>query len=70
MQSLQKKSNVVLLDLPAVQQMTGLSSSTIYRMIVRGDFPQPLKISRGKSRWVEAKIAAYIDAKIAEREAV
>jgi len=49
-----------LLTLPEVRGLVGLSSSTLYRMIERGDFPHPVKIGRA-ARWPTSEIATFID---------
>lgn len=49
-----------LLTLPEVRGIVGLSSSTLYRMIERGDFPRPVKIGRA-ARWPTSEIATFID---------
>jgi prophage regulatory protein len=40
-----------LLRLPAVLQMTGLSRSTIYRMIAEHTFPAPVKLAKRAVAW-------------------
>ena len=43
-----------------VQQMTGLSRSTIYRWSSNGSFPKPSKLGPRAVGWPEAKIRAWI----------
>ena len=34
-----------------VEEMTGLSRSTIYALMSRGEFPKPIKVSKRAVRW-------------------
>lgn len=56
-----------------VQEQVGKSRSTIYRLIGLGKFPKPVSISGpagGKSVfWLQSEIDAWIQARIAERDA-
>ncbi len=58
-----------LIRLKEVRQLTSLSTSTVYRLIAAGKFPQPVKLSERASAWPEAEVRAWIDARIAERPA-
>ncbi|MDD9726528.1 AlpA family transcriptional regulator [Roseovarius sp. SK2] len=44
-----------------VQQATGLSRSTIYRMIERGDFPRPQKLGLRAIGWRESAISDWME---------
>ena len=47
-----------------VERMTGLSCSSIYRMMRAKKFPKPLKLSpgpRGGVRWRKSEIVAYLE---------
>lgn len=57
-----------LMRLPEVEHATGLRRSTLYDLIRAGQFPQPVKLAR-LSAWPEAEIAAWVAARIAERDA-
>ena len=56
-----------------VRERTGLGKSEIYRRCAAGTFPKPLKLSdraTGRaSSWVGREIDAWINARIAERDA-
>jgi len=52
-----------LLRRPEVEARTGLSRSTIYAWIQRGDFPQPVKLGTRLVAWREADIAAWLEAR-------
>lgn len=45
---------------PAVEDITGLSRSSIYDMMARGDFPKPIRIGRRAVAWRESDIAAWL----------
>ena len=49
-----------LLSLRDVETLTGLRSSAIYLRVIRGEFPQPLRVSSRCSRWKESEVAAWI----------
>ena len=44
---------------PAVEALTGLSRSTIYEMMERGDFPRPVRIGRRAVAWRDSDLAAW-----------
>lgn len=44
-------------------EMLGVSPTTLWRMVKRGDFPAPIQISPGRVGWVEEKAEAYIDSR-------
>jgi len=49
---------------PAVEELTGLSRSTIYDLMARGEFPRPVKLTQKAVAWPESTIVAWL----AERE--
>ena len=53
-----------LLRLPQVEALVGLRRSSIYDAIKRGDFPQPVKLSRRAVCWPESAIQAWIQSRI------
>jgi prophage regulatory protein len=53
-----------------VVEKVGLSAPTIWRLCSSGEFPKPIKISRGCTAWLEHEIDELIDAKAAEREPI
>jgi prophage regulatory protein len=52
------------LRFPAVLAKTGLSRSTIYLKISRGEFPAPVKLGQRAVGWPETAIARWIAARI------
>lgn len=62
-------SSKTLIRLPQVQKIIPYSSSTIYALIARGEFPAPVKLAGGRaSAWVEAEILEHAAERIAERQ--
>jgi len=59
-----------ILRLPAVIERTGLSRSTIYLMISRGDFPGSISLGDRAVGWVEEEIENWLAAKIEASRAV
>ena len=44
----------------SVERMTGLSKSTLYRLIKKGEFPQPLRMTRKAVRWRREEINEWL----------
>ncbi len=47
------------LRLPSVLARTGLSKTTIYRLIGEGDFPHPVKLGPRASAWRAADVEGW-----------
>ena len=45
---------------PKVKEVTGLSDSTLYRMIAAGKFPRPKRIGERAVGWPESEIAKWL----------
>jgi prophage regulatory protein len=45
---------------PAVLELTGLSTTTIYELMSRGLFPRPIKLTGRAVAWPESKIADWL----------
>lgn len=52
-----------ILRIQRVVYLTGLSKSTIYELIKKGEFPAQLKLSERASGWTESSINAWIDSR-------
>lgn len=48
-----------LLPRKTVEQLSGLSRATIYRLIKSGKFPRPLSIGTGSVRWRQSDVIAW-----------
>jgi prophage regulatory protein len=57
-----------ILRRPDVQRATGLPRSSLYALIAAGEFPEPIKLGRKSSGWLEAEVIAWQKARIAERD--
>ena len=44
----------------AVEELTGLSRSTIYDLMAKGVFPRPVKLTRKAVAWPESQIVACL----------
>lgn len=54
------------LRLNQVKNQTGLSRSTIYNKMNKGDFPRSIKLGERAVAWIELEIEEWINSKIAE----
>ena len=50
----------------AVEDITGLSCSEIYRRIAAGTFPAQVTLGPKSVVWIEAEVLAWCEARIAE----
>ena len=56
--------SVKIVRMKEVQRITGLSRSTIYAQIAKGQFPQQVKLTGARSvGWHEAAIIEWIEAR-------
>ncbi|WP_085897191.1 helix-turn-helix transcriptional regulator [Limimaricola soesokkakensis] len=44
----------------AVEEMTGLSRSTLYRMMDRGEFPRPARIGQRAVGWRQSSVNTWL----------
>lgn len=49
-----------ILRRPEVESRTGLSRSAIYKAMQDGDFPRPVRITKGKVGWRSSEIDQWI----------
>ncbi len=45
---------------PAVEAATGLSRSSLYAMMDRGEFPRPIRIGKRAVAWPQSAIEAWL----------
>lgn len=50
----------LLMDVREVQEISGLSHATIYRLIADKSFPAPIRIGRRAVRWHVDEIKAWV----------
>lgn len=53
-----------LLRRVAVERKTGLSRSSIYRLMAAGDFPLPVRLSTHAKAWVESEVDEWINERV------
>jgi prophage regulatory protein len=58
-----------ILRLPEVEAVTGKKRSQIYEDILNGRFPAPVPLGERAVDWIEDEVAAWQNARIAERDA-
>ena len=46
-----------------VEEITGLSRSSIYRLMQEGEFPRPVRVGPTAVRWRETDITAWLDSR-------
>jgi prophage regulatory protein len=49
-----------ILRLPMVLDRTGLSRSTVYQRIAKGEFPKPVSLGAGAVGWIETEVEDWI----------
>ena len=52
-----------LLRRQEVEELTGLSRSSIYRRMADGEFPRPVRVGALAVRWKESDITAWIQSR-------
>ena len=52
-----------LLRRQQVEELTGLSRASIYRLISEGEFPRPVRVSSTGVRWKSSDISAWIESR-------
>jgi len=52
-----------VLRLPEVLKLTGLSRSTLYQFITRGDFPRQVQLGERSVGWFESHVSKWIQAR-------
>ncbi|WP_306131335.1 helix-turn-helix transcriptional regulator [Roseivivax marinus] len=57
-----------ILRRPEVERITGLSKSTLYRMIARGDFPAPARIGERAVGWHSRIVIDWLTTAAESRE--
>lgn len=56
----------VFFRLPHVRQVTGLSRSTIYLLVSRGQFPAPVRLSERAVGWPASDVHGWIERRISQ----
>ena len=56
-------NNIVLIKLTAVKEITTFSAATIYRLMLKGEFPHQIKLSERSSAWSLEEVYSWIEEK-------
>ena len=48
---------------PEVEQLTGLSRASVYRLIAEGLFPPPVKLAKTAVGWREGDLRAWLESR-------
>jgi predicted DNA-binding transcriptional regulator AlpA len=51
------------------REITGVSTSSWYAMMKRGEAPRPVPISPGTVGWLHSELMEFIERRVAERDA-
>ncbi len=62
------KTMQYILRLPIVKSRTGLSRSSIYSQISKGDFPKQISLGQRSVGWLEEDIEDWINQRIEESQ--
>lgn len=54
-----------ILKIYEVQSITGLSRTTIYRMVSANTFPKQIKLGERSSGWLKSEVEAWLNNRIA-----
>ncbi|MCK8104740.1 helix-turn-helix transcriptional regulator [Pseudoalteromonas sp. 2CM36K] len=57
-----------LIKLKEVLHITGLSRSTVYRLMSAGGFPMKVELGGNSVAWVESEVEEWISKKIGKRD--
>jgi prophage regulatory protein len=60
MSKIEEPNSLTLLRMADVVKKTGLSRSTIGRLMAKGLFPKPIKISGVMTRWLSCDVDSWI----------
>jgi prophage regulatory protein len=60
------RAQTAIEKLKKVQDRTGLSASSIYRLVSLGQFPRPTKLSSSASGWFSDQIDQWLEEKRAQ----
>jgi prophage regulatory protein len=54
--------------MPDLRQKVGLSKSQIYKLIQQEEFPEPVKLGRKVSVWVDSEVEEWMSSKLPIRQ--
>ena len=56
-----------LLTLKEVKHKTGLGSTTVYKLVKRGEFPRQVQVGPRSVRWLQTEIDQWISRRVEQR---
>lgn len=59
-----------LIRRPEVEQLTGLSAQSIYRLMARGDFPKSIPLTERARAWKESDVHQWVQTVIDKADAI
>ncbi|MFL9996727.1 AlpA family transcriptional regulator [Paraburkholderia sediminicola] len=62
-----QSASIIILRLRDVQAKTGLSRSTIYDAVAKGDFPKQVPLSTRRVGWLASEVDAWIEKRVRAR---
>lgn len=62
-----QEAPIQYIKLPEVRRICGLSTATIYRMAVKGEFPKQVKLGAAAVAWIKAEVDQWAASKAAAR---
>jgi len=57
-----------ILPFSEVCQQVGLRKTSVYGLIAEGAFPRPIRLTAQRRGWLSSEVAAWIEARKAERD--
>lgn len=58
-----------VLRLREVQLLTGLGRTSIHSLVVSGQFPKPVRLTKAARGWIAREVLQWIDERARERDA-
>ena len=50
-----------LMTRPEVEELLGMSTSSVYRLMREGHFPEPIRIGQRAVRWRRSELEAFLE---------
>ncbi|MDZ4326580.1 MAG: AlpA family transcriptional regulator [Pseudomonas sp.] len=58
------EQSIQFIRLPEVKRITGMSTTTIYEMANKGDFPRQVRLGIRAAAWVKSEVLAWSNDKV------
>ena len=63
-------SDLKVIKLATVKELTALSAASIYRLMKKGTFPKQIKLTEHSSAWIASEIQEWANDVVAQRDLV